>query len=150
MRKYKFPVAFCLSFLVFRIQQSQARCGQVSYSYDELGRLAAVRSSDDDFITTMTYSYNSAGNRIAKEVAREMIDADRDHMPDGWESRSGLNSGNPADAMKDVLDGDGLTNLKEYENGTDPNLWDTDGDGCSDGQEVTSGSDPLDESSIPS
>jgi hypothetical protein len=33
-------------------------------------------------------------------------------------------------------DGDGLTNLQEYQHGTDPHKADTDGDGLTDGQEV--------------
>ena len=33
-------------------------------------------------------------------------------------------------------DRDGLTNLEEYQNGTDPHNPDTDGDGLSDGDEV--------------
>jgi uncharacterized protein (DUF1800 family) len=40
-------------------------------------------------------------------------------------------------------DGDGLTNLQEYQHGTDPHKADTDGDGLSDGQEVALGTNPL-------
>ena len=43
-------------------------------------------------------------------------------------------------------DGDGLTNLEEYKNGTNPINSDTDGDGMPDGWEVRYGLDPLDES----
>lgn len=42
------------------------------------------------------------------------------------------------------LDGDGLTNEREDELGTDRLLADTDGDGVSDGAEVEADSDPLD------
>src|SRR5262249_9001801 len=41
-------------------------------------------------------------------------------------------------------DGDGLTNLQEYQHGTDPNNPDTDGDGIPDGMEVAQGTNPLD------
>ncbi len=40
-------------------------------------------------------------------------------------------------------DGDGLTDAREAELGTDPTLVDTDGDGISDGDEVFLGTDPL-------
>ncbi len=46
-------------------------------------------------------------------------------------------------------DHDGLTNLEEYEAGTDPTNPDTDYDGCNDGDEVAAGTDPLDPSSVP-
>ena len=43
-----------------------------------------------------------------------------------------------------IPDGDGLTNLQEQTEGTDPNLGDTDGDLLSDGTEVNvHGTDPL-------
>jgi hypothetical protein len=40
-------------------------------------------------------------------------------MPDVWESANGLNPDSPADAALDN-DSDGLTNLSEYQLGTDP------------------------------
>jgi hypothetical protein len=42
------------------------------------------------------------------------------------------------------LDGDGLTNEREEELGTDPANPDTDGDGVGDGEEDAAGTDPLD------
>jgi hypothetical protein len=46
-------------------------------------------------------------------------------------------------------DHDGLTNLREYQMGTDPTNPDTDYDGCNDGAELAAGTDPLDPSSAP-
>ncbi|HXO51137.1 MAG TPA: Ig-like domain-containing protein, partial [Mycobacterium sp.] len=89
-----------------------------------------------------------------------------DGIPDDWKVAHGLDPNDPYVAMEDP-DHDGLTNLEEYQAGTDPNnpdtdgdglsdgdevhvyhtnplLWDTDGDGISDGVELRTGSDPLD------
>jgi thrombospondin type 3 repeat protein len=63
-------------------------------------------------------------------------DNDLDGMPNWFENRNaGLDRENPADAALD-FDGDGLTNLEEFQNGTDPHNRDTDGDGYLDGDEV--------------
>jgi hypothetical protein len=62
------------------------------------------------------------------------VDWDADGIPDDWEIRYGLNPW-LNDANLDS-DGDGLTNLQEYELGTDPFNPDTDGDGIPDGQEA--------------
>src|SRR5579863_3839516 len=66
-----------------------------------------------------------------------------DGIPDDWKVAHGLDPNDPYLAMEDP-DHDGLTNLEEYQNGTDPNNPDTDGDGISDGDEVLTGSNPLD------
>ncbi len=76
-------------------------------------------------------------------------DADNDNLPDAWETIVGLD---PAENGKIDLDeseygdpdGDTLSNLEEYQAGTNPNNADTDGDGISDSQELNYyGSDPL-------
>jgi len=46
-------------------------------------------------------------------------DTDGDGMPDSWELLYGLNPNSSADASQDK-DGDGITNLQEYEGGTSP------------------------------
>lgn len=68
-------------------------------------------------------------------------DTDGDGMPDQWEVQNNLNSNDPSDAALDN-DDDGLTNLEEYQYGTDPNAEDTDGDGYSDKEEIDAGTDP--------
>ena len=70
-------------------------------------------------------------------------DTDSDLMPDGWEV---LNVIDPlVNDAGDDFDVDDLTNLQEYNYGTDPNDADTDGDLMPDGWEVLYGYDPLNE-----
>ncbi|MDM8538125.1 hypothetical protein QUF70_15340, partial [Desulfobacterales bacterium HSG17] len=74
---------------------------------------------------------------------------DNDGTPGWWETQHGLDMSSSADAAQDT-DNDGLTNLEEYINKTDPRDPDTDDDGIEDGQERLAGTDPDDKNlSIP-
>ena len=70
-------------------------------------------------------------------------------IPDSWALSHGLDITDPNMAVEDP-DHDGLTNLQEFQQGTDPRNPDTDGDGINDGDEVnatglacTSGPTPV-------
>src|SRR6476646_10614871 len=65
-----------------------------------------------------------------------------DGIPDDWKIAHGFDPNDPSVAGQDP-DGDGLTNLQEFQLGTDPRNPDTDGDGVSDGEEVKRGTNPL-------
>ena len=72
-----------------------------------------------------------------------VADSDSDGLPDDWEMNY---FGNLDYGPEDDPDGDSLSNLGEYQAGTDPTVGDTDSDGIPDGWEVENGLDPLDES----
>jgi len=52
-------------------------------------------------------------------ITLDLEDTDSDGMPDWWEEKYNFDPENLIDAYKDT-DGDGYTNLKEYEIGTNP------------------------------
>ena len=69
-------------------------------------------------------------------------DTDNDSLPDYWENYY-FSGGQPlTNSPAADPDGDGLTNLGEYRNGTDPNNPDTDGDGINDAKEIAYGQSP--------
>jgi len=74
-------------------------------------------------------------------------DSDGDGMPDAWETLHGLIVG--TDDSAGDPDGDGLRNLLEYQNSTDPHNPDCDSDSYSDGEEVAAGTNPNDPASTP-
>ena len=62
------------------------------------------------------------------EVQEDVVtteDTDSDGIPDWWEMHYGLDPEDPSDASGDP-DGDGITNLEEYERGTSPTTDDSD------------------------
>jgi len=88
---------------------------------------------------------NVSALTVSSAVKSQAIDTDGDGMPDFWEIDNGLNP-NVNDAQNDD-DGDGLTNIQEYQYHTDPKNKDTDGDGYLDGDEVAQKTDPTDSKS---
>jgi hypothetical protein len=108
--------------------------------------LAAENRNDAGNLTGTGSARNVAFDNIRARLA--FSDADSDLMADDWELDFGLNPGDPMDASGNN-DADTLTNLQEFEAGTDPTKSDTDGDTYNDDVELSEGTDPLDAESFP-
>jgi len=68
------------------------------------------------------------------------LDLDQDTLPDYWELQY---FGNLNQTASGNYDGDGLTNLEEYQQGTNPTAQDSDSDGMSDSLEIFHGQSPT-------
>ena len=89
------------------------------------------------FTLTLSNITDQAGNPLTPSTVR-INDNDDDGMADDWEAANRIYS------PREDADSDGLDNLEEYENLTNPNSWDTDGDALPDAWEVDYGLDPRD------
>jgi len=105
--------------------------------------------NEDSFFLIKYYSVDQNGNEEVVKTSsnRVILDSDNDIDNDGISNDFentvgyGLDPEDPSDAASD-FDGDGLSNLLEYQNSTNPNVADTDGDTISDGMEVSDGTNP--------
>jgi hypothetical protein len=76
---------------------------------------AVGNSANDTVVITVLLDTDRDGTPDVTD-----LDDDNDGMPDTWESQNGLNPLDSTDASADP-DEDGVTNLEEYQNDTDPN-----------------------------
>ncbi len=90
------------------------------------------------FKLTVVNVTDAAGNPLTS-AAVIVNDNDNDGMADDWEAAYNVEK---SDEDSDI---DGLTNLQEFLNRTDPNNPDTDNDSLPDGWEIAHGTDPDDE-----
>ncbi len=106
---------------------------------------ASIVSSEGAAITPWPMSANNTAHTGSQCSVALDLDADSDGIPACYEGMEGLNDADASDASAD-LDGDGLTNLEEYQLHLNIRQADTDSDGVSDGDEVNGGgaaNDPL-------
>ncbi|GFE60790.1 toxin TcdB middle/N-terminal domain-containing protein [Geobacter sp. AOG2] len=85
---------------------------------------SAVKSSTIEFLA------DSNGDGIP-----DKLDKDNDGIPDKWETAHGIDQSVAGHALLDT-DHDGMSNLQEYLNGTNPNSADSDNDGLNDYAEI--------------
>lgn len=102
------------------------------------GTAGDINRLNPDGSSTAVVTFNTPTVKQANDfVVYPDVDADLagmpDGLPDGWELAK---LGTLAQGPSDDFDSDGLTNLQEYNLGTNPALADTDGDGVSDADEV--------------
>ncbi len=133
--------------------------GSVPLSGVDLKRVEHTFPDAGAFKVTLTVHDGTISSKEASVVITVQApppdpDQDDDMMEDWWEIRFGLSISDPSDALEDP-DGDGLTNLEEFDyykskgDLLNPKNPDTDGDGYKDGDELDYGSDPLDKEDHP-
>ncbi|MCP3870034.1 MAG: hypothetical protein GY703_18450 [Gammaproteobacteria bacterium] len=94
-------------------------------------------------VTSSSETVQSLYSGIASiTVQADPADFDEDGMTDVYELAYGLNPESDTDADQHS-DGDGLTNIQEFELRTHPRRSDTDGDGLNDSKELDFFTDPL-------
>lgn len=75
------------------------------------------------YVYSITVEDNKGNRKTTDDktfwITSDLDDTDNDGMPDTWEDRYGFNSYDPSDAILDA-DNDGVTNIEEYQQGTNP------------------------------
>lgn len=115
----------------------------------QIDRNAAPGTHPTAFVNARQAMSNADGHSVPPATVDGSItvdvDEDGDGIGDSWEKQH-FESTDLANASSDS-DDDGLTDLQEFENGTNPKMVDSDGDGRSDAEEFiagTCGRDSLD------
>lgn len=114
-------------------------------SFQEMASLAGLAEGQTYQLGFVAYDENGVASIAEKhDVVVETTDSNGDGLPDQWKVNNGF-------GIHEVMAGldtdqDGLTNLEEFQAGTNPQVADTSGDGIADGlafQLAALGFDPL-------
>ncbi len=122
-----------------RVVQTMADGEQILSLYGTQGQLLWQENLLDQSKQEFIYV---AGERIADRERCEDVDTDNDGMPNCFERRFDFDRRDLEDALKDA-DGDGLSNLLEYQLGSLPRNLDSDADGLPDIWEWRNGLNPA-------
>lgn len=116
-----------------------------TWTYDISGDIGVGKTVNDFVLPLGTHiitvevsdqeNKNSTASITITVEETATTDTDDDTLPNIWERDNGLDPDDPTDADEDP-DEDGLSNLEEYQEETDPQDEDSDGDGLTDGDEV--------------
>ncbi|MCF7917446.1 carboxypeptidase regulatory-like domain-containing protein [Candidatus Gracilibacteria bacterium] len=105
--------------------------------------LAPEDIDENGYFVIKYFSVDKIGNvETVKIISNSPADVDEDGLPDSFEALYSEESSETLMESSNDTDGDGLTNLQEYQYNTNPINADTDGDTIIDGTEIADGTDP--------
>lgn len=133
------------------LRQSNSQSGDILVCYQN----GIIGDTDETLLKVFFKFYNSITDEYYEYVRTypitvdvqlrdeptHTIDSDNDGIPNYFEIALGLDTHNPNDAYND-LDGDGLSNLQEYNFGTFLNSTDSDNDGYLDVEVLLGSANP--------